>query len=62
MEVIALRLVVPVVCGAALDCVILKLEEIDKFADGIAVQKVGVKTCEAARRWPSLMKAWFQKP
>ena len=29
----------------------VKLEEIDKFADGIAVQKVGVKTYEVARKY-----------
>ena len=29
----------------------IKLEEIDKFADGIAVQKVGVKTYEVARKY-----------
>ena len=28
----------------------VKLEEIDKFADGIAVQKVGKKTFEVARK------------
>ena len=29
----------------------VKLEEIDKFADGIAVQKVGAKTYEVARKY-----------
>ena len=29
----------------------VKLEEIDKFADRIAVQKVGVKTYEVARKY-----------
>ena len=33
------------------DVDIEKLEEIDKFADGIAVQKVGVKTYEVARKY-----------
>ena len=47
-----LRLVVLVVWRAAFDHGYpVKLEKIDKFADGIAVQKVGAKTYEVARKY-----------